>query len=156
WSAPRRMIEPLPNCFSIELTASSIAFSRWSAIGILAGRPLFYLTGLTFSPWGSGLEGDSEQRYVLRSFRFCYPFIQNDFSHRGRAKVRLRKRADPLRQAAPPLAHARHGDMRVKRPRLACEPQLGRRRVDRLRQLLERAVRVGHADPQDAGVALVG
>ena len=47
-SLPRRMIEPLPNAFSMEETASSIAFSFSGATGIFtapcrgAPRPLVH------------------------------------------------------------------------------------------------------------------
>src|SRR5215468_5408643 len=86
WSSPRRMIEPLPNCFSIVLTASSIAFSRLlSAIGVLAVFVGFYLPGLTFrSP-----KCHPKLSHVLGTSRFCETFIQHDLADPRGAEVGL-------------------------------------------------------------------
>src|SRR5687767_10245898 len=88
WSAPRRMIDPLPNCFSIVLTARSMALSlsRLSAIrGFLALLAPFYITGLTFR-WA---KPNSGERRVLGTRRSHLAFIQNHFSDRGAPKVGL-------------------------------------------------------------------
>src|SRR5262245_32963181 len=122
WSMPRRMIEPLPNCFSIELTASSIAFSRWSAIGFLAGSPLFYLTGLTFSPVGRGGKRDAGERRVLGSRRFRYAFVEDHLSDQRAAEVGPGKRAQDLRRPGPVFDPA-HGHVRGERAVLPGKPQ---------------------------------
>ena len=35
WSLPRRMMDPLPNCFSMVATARPMAFSRLSGVGVV-------------------------------------------------------------------------------------------------------------------------
>src|SRR6187402_1416942 len=95
WSAPRRMIDPLPNCFSMVLTARSTALSRsrLSAIrGSLALLAPFYITGLTFR-WS---KPDSGERRVLGTRRSHLAFIQNDLTDRRGPKVGLLERREHL------------------------------------------------------------
>src|SRR6266487_3415022 len=120
WSSPRRMIEPLPNCFSIELTASSIAFSRWSAIGLLAGRTSFYLTGVTEDPG----QREPEQRYVLGTTRFHDAFVQDHLAHHRGPEVGLPEGGKDLPHAAGRVLDPADGDVRRERPGLAGKAEL--------------------------------
>src|SRR5262249_11470504 len=141
---------------SIELTASSIAFSRWSAIGLLTGRPLFYLTGLTFSPRRGGRKREAEQGDIFGTARFHDAFVQDDLAHRRGAEVGLPERGKYIRHAAGRLLDPTDGDVGRERARLAGKAELGHRRVGRVGHGPEGGCPVVDAHPQDARPALVG
>src|SRR5215470_1994214 len=153
WSSPRRMIEPLPNCFSIVLTASSIAFSRLllSAIGVLAVFVGFYLPGLTFR---SG-KSHPELGHVLGTRGLCETFVEDHLADPRASEVGLLPRREHL-VGAPPLLHAPDRDVRLERSRLARVAELGHLAVDAVGERREDAGQIGEPDPQDARAPVAG
>src|SRR5215831_8767973 len=90
WSTPRRMMDPLPYCFSMVPIASSIALSR------LGSRCSFAISRLLFSP----PEGNSCTRDVLSALRAQFALIENDLADRRSAAIAVAVLPDQIRQAA--------------------------------------------------------
>src|SRR5579884_334755 len=110
-SVPRRMMEPLPYCFSIVPIASSMALSR------LGSRCIsFAILRL--------LEGNSGAREVLRPLRAHLALVHDHLADARRPAVLVTHLCEHVVQMRLAFFHPSDGHVRAKRTLLLFKPQV--------------------------------